>query len=92
MTELDNAHDLELLADTPAQAEFLLYSLEQAASGIGLYVISDKMKLKYYNENSVSSSLNGKNLKLLYQIICIGSSILLYYWKWYQHMRTKGMD
>ena len=33
--------DLVLLTNTPAQAKFLLYSLKQAARGIGLYVNSD---------------------------------------------------
>ena len=41
-TNTDYADDLVLLANTPAQAESLLHSLEQTASGIGLYVNSDK--------------------------------------------------
>ncbi len=36
--EDDYANYLVLLANTPAQAESLLYSLERAAAGIGLYV------------------------------------------------------
>ena len=35
MTDTDYEDDLELFTDTPAQAEFLLHSLEQAAIGIG---------------------------------------------------------
>ena len=31
MTDADNADDLALHTNTPAQAKFLLYSLEQAA-------------------------------------------------------------
>ena len=37
MTEGDYADDLELLANTPAQADCLFDSLEQAVSGTGLY-------------------------------------------------------
>ena len=36
ITDADYADDIALLANTPAQAETLLHSLEQAASGIGL--------------------------------------------------------
>ena len=36
MTDTDYEDDLVLLTDTPAQAEFLLYRLEQEAWGIDL--------------------------------------------------------
>ena len=35
ITDADYADDIELLANTPAQAESLLHSLEQTAGGIG---------------------------------------------------------
>ena len=38
MTDTNYADDLILLANTPAQVEPLLYSLEQASRDIGLYV------------------------------------------------------
>ena len=38
MTDTDNADDLAIPANTPSQAESQLYSLEQAAGGIGLFV------------------------------------------------------
>ena len=38
VTYADYTDDLMLLANTPAQAESLLQSLEQAAEGISLYV------------------------------------------------------
>ena len=38
ITDADNADDMALLANTPAQAETLLHSLEQAAAGMGLHV------------------------------------------------------
>ena len=42
VTDADYADDLALLADTLAQAESMLHSLEEAAKNIGLYVNSDK--------------------------------------------------
>ena len=38
MTDEDYSDDLALLVNTPAQAASLMYSLEQALGGIGLYV------------------------------------------------------
>ena len=38
MTDADYRDDLELLANTQAQAESLLHSLEQAAGGSVLYI------------------------------------------------------
>ena len=37
MTDTGNANDQVLLTNTPAQAKFLLHSLEQAVVDIGLY-------------------------------------------------------
>ena len=47
--------DLAFQANTPAQAEFLLHSLEQAARGIGLYVEANKTN-KTLNKNEPSST------------------------------------
>ena len=44
MTDADYTDDLVLLANIPAQAEYLLHSLEPAAGGIVLYMNSDKTK------------------------------------------------
>ena len=41
------ADDLVLLANTPAQAESLLYCLEPPARGIGLYINSDKTEFVF---------------------------------------------
>ena len=49
-------------ANTPAQAESLLHSLEQTAKGIGFYRNSDKTEL-CFNQCGAASSLNGKPLK-----------------------------
>ena len=37
MADADYADDLVFLANTPAQAESLMYNLEQAVGGIGFY-------------------------------------------------------
>ena len=41
-TDADSAGDVALLANTPAQAESLLHSLDQLTSGIGLHVNADE--------------------------------------------------
>ena len=38
MIDTDHTDDLALLTNTPAQREFLLHNLEQAARGISLYM------------------------------------------------------
>ena len=43
ITNANYADDIAFLANTPTQAETLLYGLERAASGIGLYVNADKI-------------------------------------------------
>ena len=42
ITDADYADDLTLLANTPAQAQSILHSLEWEAGGIGLHVNADK--------------------------------------------------
>ena len=49
ITDADNADDIALLANTSAQAETLLHSLEQAAAGISLHVNSDKTEYMCFN-------------------------------------------
>ena len=44
MTEADYTDDLPLLANAAAQAEYLLYSLEQAAESSGIYMKANKTK------------------------------------------------
>ena len=44
ITDADYADDIALLANTPAQTETLLHSLERAAAGIGLHVNARKTK------------------------------------------------
>ena len=62
---VDYAYDIALLTNTPAQAETLLCSLEQAAAGIGLHVNADKMEYMCFNPRGDISTLNGGPLKLV---------------------------
>ena len=56
----DYVDDLAFLDSTSAQVKSLLYSLVQAAKGIGLYVNSDKTEFMCFNENGDISSLDDK--------------------------------
>ena len=57
--------DIALLANTPAQAESLLHSLEPAAVGIGIHVNADKTEFKCFNQRGDISTLNDGSLKLV---------------------------
>ena len=72
--DADYTNNLVLLANTPTHAKSLLHSMEQAASGIGLYVNSDKTDFMGFYQG-VISSLKYKPLKLVDQFIYIGSNI-----------------
>ena len=63
------------LANTPAQVESLLHSLERAAGGIGLRVNADKTKFMCLNERGDISTLNGRSLKLVDEFTYLGSSV-----------------
>ena len=43
--DADYADDIALIANTPAQAESLLHSLDRAAGGISLHVNADKTRI-----------------------------------------------
>ena len=49
ITDADFAENIELLANTLAQAESLLHGLERAASGIGLHVSTAKTGFVHFN-------------------------------------------
>ena len=74
ITDAD-ADDLALLADTPAQAESQLHSLEKAAKNIGLYVNSDKTEFICFKKKGVISTLNGKPIKPVEKFTYLGSNI-----------------
>ena len=64
-----------ILANTPNQAETLLYSLERTAAGIGLYVNAHKTEYMCYNRTGDISRLDGTSLKLVDKFTYLGSSV-----------------
>ena len=77
ITDADYADDIVLLANSPAQAETLLHSLEQAAAGIGLHINAHKTEYMCFNQRGDISTLNGSSLKLIDKFIYLGSSVSL---------------
>ena len=75
ITNTDYADDIALLANTPAQVEILLHSLEWAAAGIGLYVNPDKTEYTCFNQRGDISTLKGGPLKLVDKFTYLGSSV-----------------
>ena len=67
MTDRDYADNIELLANTWAQREYQLHTLEQAVESIRLYVNTNKAKYVYFNRKAAISILSGKPLKLVEQ-------------------------
>ena len=56
--DVDYTDDIALLANTPAEAESLLHSLERAAGGIVLHVNADKTDFMCFNQSGDISTLN----------------------------------
>ena len=73
--DADYADYITLLANAPAQAETLLYSLERAAEGISLHVKAHKTEYMCFNQTDDIFSLNGSALKLVDTITYLGSSV-----------------
>ena len=71
----DYADDIAILANTPNQAETLLYSLERAATGIGLHVNAHTTEYMCFNKASDISTLDGTSLKLVDKFTNLGSSV-----------------
>ena len=65
ITDMDYADDISLLANTPAQAETQLYSMERAAAGIGLHLNAHKTEYTCFNQRGDISTQNGSSLKLV---------------------------
>ena len=61
ITDADNADDIALLTNAPAQAETLL----RAAAGISLHVNAHKTEYMCFNQIGYISTLNGIPLKLV---------------------------
>ena len=75
ITDADYANDIEILANTPNQAETLLYSLERAAAGIGLHVNAHKTEYMCFTQAGDFSTLEGTSLKLIDMFTYLGSSV-----------------
>ena len=64
-----------ILANTPARAETLLYTLERAAAGIGPHVNAHKTEYMSFNKTGDISTLDGSSLKLVDKFTDLGSSV-----------------
>ena len=73
--DADYADNIALVANTPAQAQFLLHSLEWAAGGISLHVNADKTEFMYFNQRGNISTLNGRSLKLVDKVTYLGTNV-----------------
>ena len=69
------ADDIAILANTLAQAETLLHSLERTTGGIGLHVNARKTEYMCLNQTGDLSTLGGSSLKLVAKFTYIGSSV-----------------
>ena len=65
IADADYADDLMILANTPNQAETLLYSLERTATSIGLHVNAHKTEYMCFNQTGDISTLDETSLKLV---------------------------
>ena len=74
-TDADYADDIAILANTNNQAETLLYSLEQAATNIGIHVNAHKTEYMCFNKTVDISTLEGTSLKMFDKFIYLGSSV-----------------
>ena len=53
-TDADYADDLVLLSNTPTKSESLLYSLEQAAGGIGLFLNENEIEFMNFKQEGTT--------------------------------------
>ena len=74
ITDADYADNIILFANTPAQTETLLHTLERAADSIGLHENADKTEYMCFNPRG-DISLNGSSLKLVDKFTYLGSSV-----------------
>ena len=56
-------------------SSWMLFNMEQAAKGIGLYMNSDKTEFMYFKQEGAIFTLNGKLLKFVDQFIYLDSNI-----------------
>ena len=76
LTDLDFADDLAIPANTVADAEFLLHSLEQAAAHVGLYCNATKTEYTSSHSNPNMTSFAGATLKHVLDFCYLGSHIM----------------
>jgi hypothetical protein len=76
VTDLDFADDLAIPANTVADAESLLHSLEEAAAYVGLYCNETKTEYTSSNPNPNMTSLAGATLKHVPDFRYLGSHIM----------------
>ena len=62
ITDADYADDIALMANTLAQAETLLHSVERAAGGIGLHANAYMTEYMFFNQRYDISTLDGSSL------------------------------
>ena len=75
ITDANYADDIAILANTPAQAETLLQSLERTATGIGLHVNAHKTEYMCFNQTGNIFTLGGSSLKQVDKFTYLGSSV-----------------
>ena len=75
ITDANYTDDIAILANTPAQAETLLHSLETAAAGIGLHVNAPKTEYMCFNQTGDISTLDGSSVKLVDKFTYLGNSV-----------------
>ena len=75
ITDADYADDIAILANIPNQAETLLHSLEQTATGIGHHINALKTEYMCFNKTGYICTLDGTSLKLADRFTCLGSSV-----------------
>ena len=73
--DADYADDIALLANTSAQAESLLHTLERTAGGIDLDVNANKTEYMCFDQCGDIFTLNGGSLKRVNKFTYLGSSV-----------------
>ena len=74
ITDANSAYD-ELHANTPAQAESQVHSLEQAAGDIDCYMDANKTETMCFKQEGANSTQSGNFHKLVYRFTFLGSNI-----------------
>ncbi len=75
MVEIITDIDIALLVNTPAEAEFLLHSLEQTAGNICLHVNANKTECMAFKLEGFISTQSGRTQKLVEKFTYLGSNI-----------------